>query len=244
LDEPSVLGGTALPEKEARVPTDSNVKLFEFLPKKPDFTDTAFSEHWRYVHAPLADRVDSLQHYVQSRRQDKPVAPFARGTYQGVAEAWFSDLNAALELANDPAYLEGARVDEPNFLDMSNLVLLFVEPRGEQVGAGRRNRTDRFKLLCFLSAADGITPERFDSERPSAQDLAAASSAQMVVQSRSLAIPGADAGPAFAGVDEIFFADAATASSQASAIAALAQSSGVVAIANSVALVVQQLCIY
>jgi EthD domain len=214
----------------------ASLKLFELLVKRPDISDDDFHDLWRR-HAAFSDPVASLRQYVQAHRAGTHSGPFAAGGCEGVAEAWFDDLGAALGLADDPAFLEGAAKDEPNFLDTSKTMMLFAHPVGAEVGSGRAARTDRVKLLCFLRASG----EGFDEHRPSAEEVAAASGAQLVKQWRAQPIPGTNDGPPFAGVDEVFFADSETASRQVEAVAGVAEQSGVVDVTNSIALVVQQL---
>lgn len=213
-----------------------SLKLFELLVKRPDISEDDFHARWRR-HAAFSDPVTSLRQYVQAHRAGTHSGPFAPSDCEGVAEAWFDDIGAALGLADDPAFLEGAAKDEPNFLDTSRTLMLFADAVGDEVGSGRAARTDRVKLLCFLRA----TGEGFDQDRPSALEIAASSGAELVKQWRAQPIPGTDDGPPFAGVDEVYFADAETASGQVEAVARLAEKSGVVDVTNSIALVVQQL---
>jgi len=219
---------------------DPQLKLYELLPKKPGITAEAFHHHWQFEHAPLSDPVTALLQYVQSHREGGAVPPFAGDDYDGVAEAWFDDLDTALGLAKDPAFLNGAAQDEPNFIDVGRIVFVHTEPRGQSAGGGRAARTDRIKLLCFLSAAPGATREDVDQSRPSADQIAAELGADLVVQSRPVVVPGADGGPPFAGVDEIFFPDAATAASKAERLAALLARSAVVTVADSLGIIARQ----
>src|SRR5919198_1683687 len=100
------------------------IKVFALLPKKPGISDEQFHRHWRAVHAPLALRIASLRRYVQSHRLPQPVPGFSGSPYEGAAEVWFDDLQAASRMRESPEYLEGAFRDEPNFIDTSGLTRL------------------------------------------------------------------------------------------------------------------------
>lgn len=219
---------------------DPQLKLYELLPKKPGITAEKFHHHWRFEHAPMSDSVAALRRYVQSHREGGALAPFAGDGYDGVAEAWFDDLDSALGLAKDPAFLNGAAQDEPNFIDVGRIVFLHTEPRGRSAGGGRAARTDRLKLLCFLSAVPGAALEDVDQSRPSAAQIAAELDAELVVQYRAVVPPGSASDPPFAGVDEIFFADAVTTASKTGGFAALLERSGVVTVANSLGIIARQ----
>lgn len=83
-----------------------------------------FHRHWRDIHAPLALRIHQLRRYVQSHRKPLAVPGFEAVRYGGVAEVWFDTLAALQELPAIPEYINGARADEPNFLDMAELKFL------------------------------------------------------------------------------------------------------------------------
>lgn len=93
------------------------IKGFALIPKKPDISRERFHHHWRDVHAPLAKRIKSLRRYVQSHRIDTPVPGFDAIPYEGIAEIWFDDLKSVRTLGDNPDYLGGAYLDEPNFID-------------------------------------------------------------------------------------------------------------------------------
>jgi uncharacterized protein (TIGR02118 family) len=219
-------------------------KFYELLPKRPDLSDEDFHEHWRYRHAPFSDPVSTLLSYVQSHREPFGAAPFGESPYEGVAEAWFDSLEEALALGQDPAYTEGAAKDEPNFLAMDELRVLVAEDRGTTTGSGRPERTDRVKLLCFLRRGDGTERDAFEEKRPGADALGGVAGVEQVVQSRAVSLPPPAEEQPYDGVDELFFADAATASERAASVAELLEGSGAIDLPASLALVVKQVRIF
>ncbi len=109
------------------------IKVFYFIPKRPDISEEQFHRHWREVHAPLALRLPGLRRYVQSHRINHPGFGLS-SPYDGVAEVWFDDLATATAMRDSREYLEGAFADEPNFIDTSRLA--WIVTRENVVVAG------------------------------------------------------------------------------------------------------------
>lgn len=104
------------------------IKGYILLTKKTDISEKQFSEHWFTIHGPLALRLKRLRHYVQSHRLLHSVPEFPMtSTYSGVAEVWMDTLADAQNIPNDPDYLEGLYLDEPNFLIREQTRYLFTE---------------------------------------------------------------------------------------------------------------------
>lgn len=100
------------------------IKGIALVVPKADLSTAAFHRHWREVHAPLALRITQLHRYVQSHRKLLAVPGFDDVPYGGVAEVWFDDLASLDNLKNNPAYIDGAQADEPNFIDTAQLKFL------------------------------------------------------------------------------------------------------------------------
>ena len=221
------------------------IKFYELLAKRADVSDAYFHEYWRYVHAAqYSDSITTMLKYVQSHREPVSTAPFVDKPFEGVAEGGFASLDLALALAEDPAYTEGAAQDEPNFLAVDEMRVVIAEDRGTTTGTARPDRTDRVKLLCFLRRCAEVSRDEFERGRPGAEALSAVDGVEQVVQSCALPMPPPADDQPFDGVEEIFFADAATASNRVPAIAELVRSSEVIDFAASLALVVRQVRIF
>jgi uncharacterized protein (TIGR02118 family) len=107
----------------------SMVTSFSLLTRRSGSSEAEFRAHWRDVHAPLVGHVDYLRGYIQNRlaRREAP-----RGinvsAFDGVAEFWWDDREAALRPPRDPRYTEHAKLDEPRFLDVGRLVAVQTTP--------------------------------------------------------------------------------------------------------------------
>lgn len=97
------------------------VKSFAILRKKPDMTTEAFRDHWQRVHGPLVARLPGLIRYVQYHVHSVP-----REGYQpqddpidGIVEAWFASAEAVQQLPTTPEY-QAVLADERTFLARSD----------------------------------------------------------------------------------------------------------------------------
>jgi uncharacterized protein (TIGR02118 family) len=130
------------------------VKCFALITKKPGISDEQFHSHWRGIHAQLALRITSLRRYVQSHRLPGLTASFPASPFDGAAEVWFDDLNAALQMRESPEYLEGAYKDEPNFIDQPALRWLATRENVVVAGAPMAKGAKCVKGLFLVSVAE------------------------------------------------------------------------------------------
>jgi uncharacterized protein (TIGR02118 family) len=139
------------------------VKGFALLPKKSGISDEQFHRHWKEVHAPLALRIPSLRRYVQSHRFPESVPGFAASPYEGAAEVWYDDLQAALQMREMPEYLEGAYKDEPNFIDVPALQWLATTENVVVAGPPMTKATRYVKGLFFVKRKPGLSVAEFQA---------------------------------------------------------------------------------
>ncbi len=101
------------------------VKLVAFFRRKPGVSVEEFQRHWRTRHAELVVRQRGLRRYVQnhvlasSYRSREP-------DYDGVAEAWFDDLDAMRALAPSAEY-KAVRADEAHFIDTASMGVVLTD---------------------------------------------------------------------------------------------------------------------
>lgn len=130
-------------------------KLMGLLNRRSDMTLDQFSDHWRTVHRELALRLVPPGHmlgYVQNHRIDHVIEGLKLAA-DGVPEVWIRNAGALAELAASPEFLEGACLDEPNFMDMNNYQNLTLDM--EILGAGVQSRqavADQVKAMFFFNA--------------------------------------------------------------------------------------------
>ena len=148
------------------------IKGYSLLAKRPDVSDEFFHEHWRTVHAEHAQKIKSLRRYIQAHRIESDVPGFARSPYEGIAEVWWDDIDAAAAVADDPDYVNNAQLDEPTFIDMSTLAHVLTEERLLEPGPNVTRDEPEVKLLLMLKRRPDLALEEFRSRWPAEAEVA------------------------------------------------------------------------
>jgi hypothetical protein len=139
----------------------AGIKRCSLLKRRPDLTHEQFLHHYLTVHGPLALRITLFDRYVQNHRIPGPVADLPP-----VADAlpfnWMISAEALAALKQDPAYLEGAHLDEPKFMDGPSMGGAAVEEEVLVGGSGQLRKDDDYpKLLVTLKRREDLTPAAF-----------------------------------------------------------------------------------
>ena len=132
------------------------VKLVACLKRGPGVSVETFQRHWRTRHAEIVVRQAGLRRYVQNHVL--PTA-YARGEpiFDGVAEAWFDDVEAMRRLAPTPEY-RAVRADEPHFLDVPAMRVVLTDEVTIVDGAAP---PDAVVGIAFLTRRPGLAPDAF-----------------------------------------------------------------------------------
>jgi hypothetical protein len=124
------------------------------IDRRVDLTLDAFSEHWRTVHRELALRLVApgiMRGYVQNHRLPAALDELEIAG-DGCPELWIDSVESVVRLAECPEYLEGAHLDEPNFMT-GDARMLISRPVLACGDCERRAAAGRLKLLLFFSTA-------------------------------------------------------------------------------------------
>ncbi|MEU7815422.1 EthD domain-containing protein [Pseudonocardia sp. NPDC049154] len=179
-------------------------KLFALLVRRPDLSRSAFSAHWRQIHGPFALQIPGLRRYVQNHVRDWPGPPVAPPPVDGISEAWL-DVDGPDDgtggLHSDPAYLGGARADEPNFLDVTRHDYLRVAEEPVRDGAA-----DGLKVVLLARRRREIEPCRFDEAWTTADVEQRVPGLTRCIRNTVVCGPAAPR-PAYDVVDELWWAD-------------------------------------
>jgi uncharacterized protein (TIGR02118 family) len=180
--------------------------MFAFPSRRADVSVADFHAHWRGPHRALAERIPSFRRYVQSHRRWDLDPGLPPPPFEGSAEVWFDQVADALGMQDDPAYAEGAAVDEPNFIDMERLVFIFTEEDVLEPGPPIDKSDGGLKLMQMVRRAPGVEREEFTAAWAHSDDgLAGQLRADRHVACRTLLDSAPE--PAFDGVREVFWAD-------------------------------------
>ncbi len=137
-----------------------SIKMLGLLHRRKGFTLEQFSDHWLRVHGELAFRIKWFYRYVQNHRIDDPIPGFMPPA-DGIPCNWITGPEAAASLLSDPDYLEGAFLDEANFMERGAEGGIVVEQFmiGEQVTFKRHELVPK-AIFTFKRRTD-LTPEAF-----------------------------------------------------------------------------------
>ena len=182
------------------------VHLLFLIKRKTGLSKQEFSRYWREIHGPLAERIPGFRRYVQSHvletQGEEP-------PYDGVAEIWVNDEEAARKVFQSREYREGAFVDEPNFVDLEQVVRLRTQDHVVLAGAPIRKEEQLIKRITFLKRKPGMAREEFfrywrEVHGPLAAKLPGL---RRYVQCHALPSAYAKGDPPFDGAAQIWFED-------------------------------------
>ena len=117
-----------------------------------------FSDHWRNVHAPLAMQIPGVRRYVQNHT---PPIVSKNPSHDGIVEIWLDDAAAAKAAFDSPEYRHGAYVDEPNFVNLKQVIRLRTHDQVMLAGDPIGKDEDLLKRVSFIKRKPGLSPEEF-----------------------------------------------------------------------------------
>ena len=138
------------------------IKLFGLLDRRRGMDLAAFSQHWRTVHREEALKLvppGYMRAYVQNHQIEHSAIQPAAAT-GGAPEVWLDSVDDVARLAACPEYLEGAHIDEPNFMDGPSRGIVTRETVVID-GPGRVAASRLAKLMVFVKRAAGVSPGAF-----------------------------------------------------------------------------------
>jgi uncharacterized protein (TIGR02118 family) len=184
------------------------IKGIALVTRKPGMPDDEFHRYWREVHGPIATSITGLRRYVQSHRSAHDFPGF-ECPYDGVAELWFDDLATLAALPDDPAYIDGAQADEPNFIDTSKLVFLATREHVFIEGPPIARDTPLIKAVFLIRRRPDLSVAEFQDYwiNGHAPQIPRDAGILRYVQCHQAPETYADGMPAYDGVAELSFAD-------------------------------------
>ena len=107
------------------------LKISVLVTRRSDLTLEQFEHYWNDHHTPLLMSMPEMhglvRRYVQLHRVDVPGLPVA--SFDGVAEIWVDDLDAAMALLTSESYTSIVAEDEERFLDRAQTVVFFSQEK-------------------------------------------------------------------------------------------------------------------
>ena len=128
------------------------IHQFIFAAPKPGMTEQEFQDYWLNYHAvKFASKIKEIKKYLIDLRIDSKY-DVGEPLYSGIAEIWLNNDEEQIASLQSEEFLQGARLDEPNWAAFwKTLVLdtdMIAETEGEVSGG--------VKLLLIAKRANGV----------------------------------------------------------------------------------------
>jgi hypothetical protein len=139
----------------------SSLTLLGLIRRRPDLSLPRFLEHWGTIHRELARRLVDAQLLLQYRQNQRVPGLEVEGLVDvadGVAETVIADEGAAVRMGSSPVYLDGAYLDEPNFMQPADIFIgrkHLIQARSSPLSHAC------LKVMVFMRRAPGSTLETF-----------------------------------------------------------------------------------
>jgi uncharacterized protein (TIGR02118 family) len=135
------------------------VKVFALIPRRVDISERQFHEHWAGPHAQLALRITTLRRYVQSHRVAPKLDGLPEPPYDGIAEVWFDDAEAAARHGRGSRITWTTRTrTNPTSSTPSSSRSYATEEQVLRVGAPPAKDAGGIKAMIFLARVDPLSP--------------------------------------------------------------------------------------
>jgi len=132
-----------------------------FAHAKPGMTEKEFQDYWINVHAvKYASKIPQIKRYMIDSRipfgseQNDPL-------FQGVAEIWLENEEEQLASLQSKEFLEGARLDEPNWAAFWRTVVLDTTTHVLMEGPPMQKDSTMVKLFVMVKRKPGMPLEEF-----------------------------------------------------------------------------------
>lgn len=132
-----------------------------FASPKPGMTETAFQDYWINVHAvKYASKIKQIRKYLIDTRIDAP-GQTEPPIWNGIAEIWIKDEKEQLESLQSPEFLQGARLDEPNWAAFWNTQVVDTDAHVILEGSPLGKSPERVKVVTLIKRKAGMPVEDF-----------------------------------------------------------------------------------
>lgn len=135
-----------------------------FAAPKPGMTEADFQRYWLDVHAvQYASRIPQIRKYLIDTR-----IPFGEETgeplWSGVAEIWLANEQEQLASLQSPEFLEGARLDEPNWAAFWRTVVLDTDAHELVPGPLSPADSSGVKVIFLVKRKEGLPLRSFRAQ--------------------------------------------------------------------------------
>lgn len=137
------------------------IHQFIFAYPRPGMSETEFQRYWVEVHAVrYASRIPQIRRYMVDTRIAQP-GESGEPLWSGVAEIWLANEQEQLASLQSPEFLDGARLDEPNWAAFWRTVVLDTTAHELLPGPPESRDSTLVKLLVLSKRREGLPLDRF-----------------------------------------------------------------------------------
>ena len=143
------------------------VKLIGLLQRRKDLSLAQFRQHWRTTHREEALKLSKfLTGYIQNHQRPEPLPGF-KNAADGCPELWFAKPEDIAAMQTSDAYMTGAYLDEPKFME-GRAVGLVLNERILIAGPPALPSEAMVRVNVFLKATDkaALTDQLSDTASP------------------------------------------------------------------------------
>lgn len=128
---------------------------------KPGMSEQEFQTYWLETHAVrYASKIPQIKKYKIGTRidwQGETQSP----NWSGIAEIWLNNEQEQLASMQTPEFLQGARLDEPNWAAFWNTLVLDTDAHEVQPGEPETKTATGVKLLVLTKRKSGMSVEDY-----------------------------------------------------------------------------------
>jgi len=132
-----------------------------FASPKPGMTEEEFCNYWVKVHAvKYASKIPQIKRYMIDSRVSLPQDTKAP-LWSGIAEIWLENEKEQLASLQTEEFLQGARLDEPNWAAFWNTLVLDTDTHVIVEGEPLNRDPSWIKIVTLLKRKEGMKLEDF-----------------------------------------------------------------------------------
>jgi hypothetical protein len=139
------------------------IHQFIFAHPRPGMTEQEFQRYWVEVHAVrYTSRIPQIRRYLIDTRIPLP-DDSSDPLWSGVAEIWLANEEEQIESLQSEEFLQGARLDEPNWAAFWRTLVLDTTAHEVLPGPPETRDSGMTKLLVFFKRREGLPLDSFRS---------------------------------------------------------------------------------
>lgn len=137
------------------------IHQFIFAHPRPGMSEPEFQRYWVEVHAVrYASKIPQIRKYLVDTRVPVP-DDSGDPLWSGVAEIWLEDEKEQIESLQSKEFLQGARLDEPNWAAFWRTLVLDTTAHMPMPGPPERRDDGMAKVLVLSKRREGLPLESF-----------------------------------------------------------------------------------